>query len=123
MYMKAQTRKTASTLREESASYAVNPEPAMVRTQLYLTKSEHCFVQAEASRLGKPMAAVIRDWIDEKIGQPEDPWTKSSLLDPPAATFKAPEDLAINHDHYLYGGPKKYAKVKGKWVLQPPLDE
>ena len=28
-----------------------------------------------------------------------------------------PEDAAINHDHYLYGTPKKYVNIKGRWVL------
>ena len=31
-----------------------------------------------------------------------------------------PEDAAINHDHYLYGTPKKYLKKRGKWVLAEP---
>jgi hypothetical protein len=53
--------------------------------------------------------------------EPEPHSGQSPLLDPPAADYDGPEDAAINHDHYLYGGPKQYEKVDGKWVLQPPI--
>ncbi len=33
------------------------------------------------------------------------------------------EDGAINHDHYIYGAPKKWMKRKGQWVEAPPLPE
>ena len=87
-------------------------KPEMVRTQIYLTPIEHSFVRSEGLRLGKPMAALIRDWIEEKMQLPEDAWKNSPLLDPPAdPDFDMPEDAGINHDHYVYGGPKKYKKV------------
>lgn len=96
----------------------------MIRTQIYLSRTEHEFVQGEAARRGQPMAAVIRGFIDEKMDIPEDVWTKNPLLDPPAdPDFMGPEDGAINHDHYLYGGPKKWIKQKGEWVEAPPLPE
>lgn len=96
----------------------------MIRTQIYLSRVEHEFVQAEASRLGKPMAAVIRDFIDEKMELPDDVWTNNPLLDQPAdPDFMGPEDGAINHDHYLYGGPKKWIKQNGDWVEAPPLPD
>ncbi len=53
--------------------------------------------------------------------EPDADRNNNPLLDPPAAEFNGPEDLAINHDHYLYGGPKKYEKIEGKWTLQPPI--
>lgn len=95
----------------------------MVRTQIYLTSKEHDFVSGESRRLQKPMAAVIRDYIDEKMRVPEDAWANNPLLQEPAGDtdFEGREDGAINHDHYIYGGPKKYKKVKGKWALQPML--
>jgi hypothetical protein len=37
--------------------------------------------------------------------------------------WKGHEDGAINHDHYLYGCPKKWIKVKGKYVEAPPLPD
>ena len=92
---------------------------SMVRTQIYLTRAEHEFVTAEAARLGAPMAAIIRDYIDEKMRLPDAAWETNSMLEatPRDSGFALPEDAAINHDHYLYGAPKRYLKKRGKWVL------
>jgi hypothetical protein len=96
----------------------------MVRTQVYLTRQEHDFLQAEGARRGEPMAAFIRSFIDEKMQVPPEAWENNPLLDPPADPgFVGPEDGAINLDHYIYGGPKKWIKQKGKWVEAPPLPE
>jgi hypothetical protein len=122
--MKARKKNTIVVLNEAAAAYSAPPASGetMVRTQVYLTPSEHAFVQREGERLGKPMAAVIREWIDQKMQIPEEAWLNNPLLQPPAEdTNWAREDGAINHDHYIYGGPKKYKKVKGKWVHLPPL--
>src|SRR4051812_1135066 len=90
-------------LREEQTAYTPAAEGPMVRTQVYLTKEEHAFVQREGARAGKPMAAMIRQWIDEKMEIPEEAWLNNPLLDPPAdPNFESPEDGAINHDHYIY---------------------
>jgi hypothetical protein len=92
---------------------------AMVRTQIYLTRAEHHFLQAEARRRNQPMAAVLRSFVEEKMRVPDDAWTDNPMLRPTPkdARFELPEDAAINHDHYLYGTPKKYVKRKGQWVL------
>jgi hypothetical protein len=96
----------------------------MVRTQIYLSQVEHEFIQTEATRRNQPMAAVIRSFIDEKMTLPDDIWENNPLLAPPAdPSFVGPEDGAINHDHYVYGGPKKWMKRKGKWVEAPPLPD
>ncbi|MDB6059105.1 MAG: hypothetical protein JWO95_2949 [Verrucomicrobiales bacterium] len=97
----------------------------MIRTQIYLSRTEHEFVQTEASRLGKPMAAVIRDFIDEKMELPDDVWTNNPMLKPIPhdSTFAGHEDGAINHDHYIYGTPKRYMKRGGEWVETPPLPD
>mgnify|MGYP003383330388 CR=1 FL=1 len=99
----------------------------MVRTQIYLTREEHGFISAEANRRGEPMAAVIRRYIEEKMQLPEAAWSENPMLDPtpPDDGFKLPEDAAINHDHYLYGTPRKYEKRRGRWVPAvpcPPTD-
>jgi len=110
-------------LKEAALAYELDEAP-MVRTQIYLSKSEHDFVQSEAARQGRPMAAVIRAFIDEKMEIPESAWINNPLLAPPADDdFIGPEDGAINHDHYIYGCPKKWMKRKGKWVETPPLPE
>ena len=112
---------------KETALAADEPaakEP-MVRTQIYLHQSEYNFCQAEAKRREEPMAAVIRSFIDEKMEIPEEAWTNNPLLwpTPDDPTFEGHEDESINHDHYIYGGPKKWIKENGKWVEAPPLDE
>jgi hypothetical protein len=100
---------------------AIGSEP-MVRTQIYLSRSEHEFVQAEATRRNEPMASVIRRFIDEKMRLPDAIWSDNPLLQPPVddPTYVHRPDGVVNHDHYIYGGPKKHKKVKGKWVPLPP---
>ncbi|MEA3211811.1 MAG: hypothetical protein QOE70_4868 [Chthoniobacter sp.] len=97
-------------------------EPGMVRTQIYLTAREHAFLQRQAARCGETMASLIRRYIDEKMDLPEDLWTNNPLLEPPVhdPAFVGHEDDSINLDHYLYGTPKRYKKVRGKWVPVAP---
>ena len=65
------------------------------------------------------MAAVIRSIVDEKMQLPDEAWADNPMLHPTPKDpgFKLPEDAAINHDHYLYGAPRKYVKMKGEWRL------
>ena len=100
-------------------SRGLNESVGMVRTQIYLTRTEHGFSEAEAARRGETMAAVIRGCIDDKMRVPDTAWAANPMLEPtPAdAGLELPEDAAINHDHYLYGTAKKYLKKRGKWVL------
>jgi hypothetical protein len=97
----------------------LNESVGMVRTQIYLTRTEHGFIEAEAARRGETMAAVIRGCIDDKMRVPDTAWTANPMLEPTPsdAGLELPEDAAINHDHYLYGTAKKYLKKRGKWVL------
>jgi len=106
-----------------SASVADVDTSAMVRTQIYLTHAEHQFLQAEAARRREPMAAVIRAIVDEKMEMPDDVWTNNPMLRPTPEDpgFNLPPDAALNHDHYLYGTPKRWIRVNGKWVEAPPL--
>ena len=110
-------------LKEAVAEYRTTPA-AMVRTQIYLSKPEYDFLQAEGKRRDEPMAAVLRGFIDEKMRVPDEVWENNPLLDPPVndPDYKRRGDGVVNHDHYIYGGAKKYKKVKGKWALQPPLE-
>lgn len=94
---------------------------AMVRTQVYLTRREHAFLSREAGRNSETMAGIIRRFIDEKMEPEADAWKDNPLLEPPPAdsAWKGHEDGARNHDHYIYGSPKRYRKIKGKWVERP----
>lgn len=112
----------AGVLKDGPTMAAPTETVAMIRTQIYLSRSEYDFVQAEAAQRQEPMAAVIRSYIDEKMQLPEAAWAENPMLKPTPrdARLDLPEDAAINHDHYLYGTPKKYIKAKGKWVLAGP---
>ncbi len=111
-------------LKEAALAYEVDEQP-MVRTQIYLSKPEHDFIQHEAARQGQPMAAVIRAFIDEKMEVPDEVWTNNPLLRPPVPdpAWTGRDDGAINHDHYIYGCPKKWMQRKGQWVETPPLPD
>ena len=100
-------------------SRGLNESVGMVRTQIYLTRTEHGFIEAEAARRGETMAAVIRGCIDDKMRVPDTAWAANPMLEPTPsdAGLELPEDAAINHDHYLHGTAKKYLKKRGKWVL------
>jgi len=115
---------SAAELKEAAVADEVQGAP-MVRTQIYLNREEYDFVQTEARRRNEPMAAVIRNFIDEKMEIPEDVWTNNPMLRPwpHDPDWKSHEDAGINHDHYLYGVPKDVIKVKGKWVDAPPLPD
>jgi hypothetical protein len=117
-------KSSALELKETAVVNEVEAEP-MIRTQIYLNRQEHDFVQREASRRDEPMAAVIRSFIDEKMEIPEDAWTNNPMLCPTPhdPDWKGHEDGGINHDHYIYGCPKKWIKVKGKYVEAPPLPD
>ena len=100
-------KSSAAELKEAGVAEAKS-EP-MIRTQIYLNKNEYDFVQTEARRRNEPMAAVIREFIDEKMEIPEDAWTNNPMLRPTPhdPDWESPSDAAINHDHYLYGTPKR----------------
>jgi hypothetical protein len=117
-------KSSAAELKESAVANEVQDAP-MVRTQIYLNREEYDFVQTEAKRRNEPMAAVIRKFIDEKMEIPEDAWTNNPMLRPwpHDPDWKGHEDGGINHDHYIYGCPKKWIKVKGKYVEAPPLPE
>lgn len=117
-------KNSALELKEAAVAYEVEAAP-MIRTQIYLNKHEYDFVQTEAKRRDEPMAAVIRNFIDEKMEIPEDAWTNNPMLEPTPRdpSFVGHEDAGINHDHYIYGCPKKWIKVKGKYVEAPPLPD
>lgn len=106
----------------ETVLTSFSPEEPMVRTQIYLSRAEHDFVRAEAERRDEPMASVIRGYIDERMGVKETIWHSNPLLQPPVndPDYVHRPDGVVNHDHYIYGGPKKNKKVKGKWVSLPP---
>lgn len=79
--------------------------PELVRTQVYLTREEHQFLQGEANRRGATKAAVLRGIIDDRMRVPEGGWAKNPLLAEPVedSGFEGRPDGATNHDEYIYG--------------------
>ncbi|MBA3724537.1 MAG: ribbon-helix-helix protein, CopG family [Candidatus Levybacteria bacterium] len=83
----------------------------MQRTQMYLDEKLRKDLKALAKREDKSMAEVARDILQEGVEKKRSSVDNSgikimlSLLDIKAKG--GPKDLAVNHDHYLYGGPKK----------------
>ncbi len=119
------TKKSEPAILKDEAVYAAASDDTMIRTQIYLTRAEHEYLLSEADRRKEPMAAVVRELIDQKMRIPDDAWTKNPMLEesPDLAGWKGHEDGAINHDHYVYGSPKQYEKIKGKWVLRSPVEQ
>lgn len=115
----------AGELKDGVGATTPSDSSAMIRTQIYLSKREYEFVQREAERRAAPMAAVIRAFIDEKMEIPAEAWTNNPMLEPTPAdpSFVGHEDSGLNHDHYLYGTPKRWMKRKGKWVKSPALPD
>lgn len=121
MKTKKQQLSEPMALRDRAEVYKA--DPVMVRTQVYLTKAEHDFLTREGERTGKGLSGVLRGIIDEKMTIPEEAWKNNPMLEPTPddPEWEGQEDASLNHDHYIYGGPKKYEKRHGKWV--PALDE
>jgi hypothetical protein len=76
----------------------------MHRTQISLEPEHHAFLAMEARRLRVSIAEVVRRLVAERIAacrdQAEDP------LDALAGFVQGDgSSVALEHDHYLYGGP------------------
>jgi hypothetical protein len=85
----------------------------MKRKQIYIAPEQEEALQEIAYEAGVPVSHVIREavaaYIAERqevtVKEPEDHplWRIVGAADDP----DAPADGALNHDHYLYGAPKK----------------
>jgi len=85
----------------------------MVRTQVYLPRNIYKRLQARADKHGLTLAVQIREALesyverveaeaDEGILRADDPIFKMvGMFDSGLG------DLSVNHDHYLYGAPKR----------------
>jgi len=83
---------------------------SMIRTQVLLTEDDLAAVRSEAKRLRISMSEVIRRQLrslnsDSLPAVEEDPFLAliGAFSDP-----DGPTDVSVNHDHYLYGWPKKH---------------
>jgi len=99
----------------------------MKRKQVYIEDEQEQGLKRLAKERGCSEAALIREAVGRLLTDRELPalnsmeehplWGIIGLVDDP----DAPIDGSLNHDHYLYGGPKKYRITKtGKVVRNWP---
>jgi hypothetical protein len=81
----------------------------MRRKQLYLDEETERALKRAAARTGRSEASIVREALRrfvvmEATTQTEDPLERliGLVRDP-----TGPDDVAENHDHYLYGAPKQ----------------
>ncbi len=79
----------------------------MKRKQLYLDDATERALKRLAARTGRSEASHVREalhqYIEQADGSDGDPFELIiGLVDDP----DGPTDVAVNHDHYLYGAPK-----------------
>ena len=82
----------------------------MIKKQIYISEPTDQELIRIAQVKGKPVAEVVRTFIEEGIQKTNDIdySGRSALQKLVSLKFKGgPKDLSANLDHYLYGGPKK----------------
>lgn len=80
---------------------------AMVRTQILLKERQYEALKSKARREGKSLSEVVREAVSAHIGDSA-PGKKKRRLEDICGIWtdpKVPNDIAINHDKYLYGKP------------------
>jgi hypothetical protein len=84
----------------------------MVRTQVYLSHEIYEKLQARADRHGLTMAVQVRTALEDYLERVESEEEGTLRADDPlfqliGAAASEEGDLSVNHDHYLYGWPKR----------------
>lgn len=85
----------------------------MVRTQVYLPRTVYQKLQERAEREGLTLAVQIRAALEDYLDRVESE-TDDGVLRADDPIFQmigmfdsGLGDLSVNHDHYLYGAPKR----------------
>ena len=85
----------------------------MVRTQVYLPQATYDALVERAKGQGPTMASQIRAALDEYLQRTQDD-DEGAILQTDDPIFKmigmfdsGLTDVAVNHDHYIYGTPKR----------------
>jgi hypothetical protein len=99
----------------------------MKRKQIYIEEGQERELKRIAKERGCSEAELVRDAVDRLIETSPPPQLSSMKEHPLWAIVgivgdpDAPTDGSVNHDHYLYGGPKKWRVTKaGKLVRNWP---
>jgi hypothetical protein len=80
----------------------------MKRRQFYVDEETDRALKRLATRTGRSEASHVREALRRYLehagdGEEDDPFLRIiGLVDDP----DGPDDVAVNHDHYLYGAPK-----------------
>jgi hypothetical protein len=90
----------------------------MKRKQIHIDADLEYQLKSFAERRGVSESLVVREALAAYLTDQETPtieraedhplWGIIGLVDDPSA----PRDGSVNHDHYLYGGPRKYRLSK-----------
>lgn len=79
----------------------------MTRTKISLDENQHLYVKTEAAAHGTSLSAVIRELIDRQMAARG---ADGSRLDEMVGFFSSGCLEGVDHDHYLYGWPKRSAR-------------
>jgi len=85
----------------------------MVRTQVYLPRNIYNKLQARADRQGLTLAVQVRAALEgylERVEAEDDDGilhADDPIFQLIGAAASKEGDLSVNHDHYLYGWPKR----------------
>lgn len=82
----------------------------MRRKQIYLDETSERSLKRLAARTGRSEASHIREALRQYLGSgtapDDDPLERLIGL---VEDAHGPDDVAENHDHYLYGAPKEHS--------------
>ncbi len=85
----------------------------MVRTQVYLPRNIHRRLQVRADKHGLTLAVQVRAALEDYLERVEaEPILRADdpIFQLIGSASSKEGDLSINHDHYLYGWPKREAE-------------
>jgi Arc/MetJ-type ribon-helix-helix transcriptional regulator len=80
------------------------------RTQVYFPKELYRRIEKKAKNEAKSSAAVIREAVERYLAtdnEKEIDWENDPFFKAVGFIKSGVTDMSVNHDHYLYGVPKK----------------
>lgn len=77
------------------------------RTQVYFPEKLYREVRKRAKAESKSVAAVVREAVEKHLKEKEIDWENDPIFKAAGIIKSGVKDLALNHDHYLYGMPRK----------------
>lgn len=86
------------------------------RTQVYFPLDLYRRVEKTAKRKSKSSAQVIREavelYLEKDEKEKEIDWENDPIFKAAGIMKSGVTDLAVNHDHYLYGMPKRRGRSR-----------